>query len=508
MRTRALAIAIGVVLPALALAKPKVAVVQFDGDSNGQVQDVVADLLEEDYAVTGPKQVNRALNKLGFEADMTDKQLKKLANELEADAIVRGDLSQSGKRKLLHVRLFLNGKRIRGFKVEFASVKSEKFKDALKTKMLEKLSGEEKPVAKKKKGEEAAEPAADEEDPTASKKGKKKKKGEEDVAAAEPTEKAETKKKKKGEEEESGEATGDEEKTDEDDAKAKKRTARADGDTDEVDNELTEGVEVEPKSQRGPNVPAVRLDVGGSGSTRSLRFNSRPFEEAPNPYSNSLVGGARVAGELYPLAFGNPYRLIAGLGIGGHYDQTLKLGLRSTAQPDTEFPVTQRHWSVGLRIRIAFGSRPTSPTLTLGGGYFQRMFVVDRSQLMAGNILDLPDIVYKGFDPGLEVRIPIIRAVAFVFGGKAMLVTSAGPIQQPDSYGQAKVTAAEVMVGADIMFTRIIGMRLIAEGSQYGFAFTGNGEQARERDHDPSQVDVGGAADRYLGFAGSITVLY
>ena len=493
MRTRAIAIAIGVVLPLMASAKPKVALVAFDGDANGQVQDVVADLLEDEYAVTGPKQVNRTLNKLGFEAEMSDKQLKKLANELEADAIVRGDLSQNGKRKLLHVRLFVNGKKIRGFRVEFASVKSEKFKDALKAKMIEKLSGEEKPAAA----------AVDEEDPSATKKGKKKKKGEEEVAAADGEEKP--KKKKGGDEEE---AAGDEESADEDeDAKAKKRTAAAENE-DDIDNELSESADVEPQSERGPNVPAIRVDIGGSASTRTLKFNSRVYEEAPNPYSNSLVPGARVSGELYPLAFGNPYRIIAGIGVGGEYDQTLKLALKSTAQPGTEFPVTQKHWSIGLRFRIAFGNRPTSPTVTLGGGYFHRVFKVDRTGLMPGNILDLPDVFYKGFNPGLEARIPIVRAVALVFGGQALLVTDAGQIQQPYSYGQAKVTAAQVMAGVDIMFTKLIGLRLIGEGAQYGYAFTGNGEQSNARDNDPTTLDVGGAADRYIGFAGSITVLY
>src|SRR5262245_25631098 len=134
--TRAFAVVIGVLaLPAMAVAKPRVALVAFEGDSGGKVQDVVAELLESDYAVTGGKQTSRAIDKLGFDTELTDKDLKKLANELEADAIVRGDLSKAAnKHQLLHVKLFVNGKKIRGFKVEFASLKSEKFKQQLKDK--------------------------------------------------------------------------------------------------------------------------------------------------------------------------------------------------------------------------------------------------------------------------------------------------------------------------------------------------------------------------------------
>src|SRR5262245_47671291 len=108
-----LAIAVGVaLLGSSAWAKPRVAVVAFEGDKNGEVQDVVAELLDADYSITGPKQTGRTIDKLGLDTEMSEKDLKKLANELEADAIIRGDLQPSGKFKLLHVRLYLNGKRV------------------------------------------------------------------------------------------------------------------------------------------------------------------------------------------------------------------------------------------------------------------------------------------------------------------------------------------------------------------------------------------------------------
>ena len=100
--------------------------------------------------------------------------------------------------------------------------------------------------------------------------------------------------------------------------------------------------------------------MGVSVLQRNLTFNSRSFTEAPKGYKNGAVPGGRLAAELYPFALGNPNSAAAGLGIAGEYDQTFALNLQSTAQPGTKFPATERHYSIGLRYRIAFGSKATS----------------------------------------------------------------------------------------------------------------------------------------------------
>jgi hypothetical protein len=514
--TRSLAVAIGVVgllfAASTSEAKPRVAVVAFDGDDSGAVQEVVTDLLDGDYTVSGNKAVNRTVDKLGLDNNMSDKDLKKLANELEVDAILRGDLQQKGQRKLLHVKVYLNGKKVRGFKVEFASVKSEKFKTALKDKIDEKLSGS---APKKKQVEEVAEPAADEEDPIAGKKTKKtaktadkpekttKKARAEEEASTDTSEEDAALKTAKDKPE--GEDTADE---DSDEDKPKKTVASADADDEDVGS-VEKSVTIEKSSGgRAANRDAVRIDLGPSASSRTLKFNSRAFEEAPKPYQNPLVGGMRVAGELYPLAFGNPHSFISGLGIAGHYDQTLKLDLQSTAQPGTKFPVEQKHWSVGMRFRIGFGHSAKAPTVTLIGDYFHRKFSVDRKALMEGNIIDLPDVLYQGFDTGLEFRIPIIKQAALLLGGQAIFVSNTGQIQQLNQYGRAKVTAGQGMAGLDFVLANRVALRITGEMAQYGFAFTGNGEMTYNRDLDPATPDIGGAADRYYGGAATLAVLY
>jgi hypothetical protein len=524
--TRSLVVAIGVVgllLSGSALAKPRVAVVAFEGDDSGAVQEVVTDLLDGDYTVSGAKAVNRTIDKLGLDSKLSDKDLKKLANELEVDAILRGDLQEKGTKKLLHVKVFLNGKKVRGFKVEFASIKSEKFKTALKDKIDEKLSGTE---AKKKKADEAsAEPATDEEDPIGgTKKTKKTAKADKAAEKAEKADKPEKGDKKAKTEMADEESADSAEKTEdkpastdeakpageedgEGETKAKKRTAAADVDEEDAGS-IEKSVTIEKSGGRAANRVAVRIDVGPSVSGRQLKFNSRAFEEAPKPFTNNPVGGMRVAGELYPLAFANPTSFLSGLGIAGHYDQTLKLNLQSTAQPGTKFPVTQKNWEIGARFRIAFGKGERAPTVTLGAGYFHRVFKVDRSLLMTGNIIDLPDVFYKGYDPGLEFRIPIIKQVAFLVGGQAVLVTDTGQIQQLNSYGRAKVTGGQGTAALDVVIAGRVALRISGEVAQFGFSFTGNGEQTFNRDNDPTTPDVGGAADRYYGGAATLAVLY
>ena len=55
---------------------------------------------------------------------------------------------------------------------------------------------------------------------------------------------------------------------------------------------------------------------------------------------------------------------------------------------------------------FALGDAPTSPVLTVGAGYGGRTFVVDRSGLMTSGSLDLPDVDYQLFDPGVALRLP------------------------------------------------------------------------------------------------------
>jgi TolB-like protein len=492
-------------------AKPKVAIIAFDNDKKNEAREMVSDTIGDDVTVLGSKQVNRTIDDLGFDAtSLDDKALRKLSKELEADAIIQAKLSTKGKDKILHFKLWVHNKKAKGFKVEFGSLKSDRFKQQLHDKLLERLgyatapSGDDDsaavtPITKTKS---KPTPAGDDDSAPVPSKSKTKAVpiGDDDDA---PTKKPSKTKPKSGD--------------DDDDAKAKpdattsKHVAHA-GDDDDDSGSVTAKVEVTPASEpSGPhtaNRDAVRVDIGPSASQRTLSFNSRSFAEAPSGDKNGLVGGARVQAEIYPFAFSNPDGGASGIGAYGYYDQAIASNVSTSIQPGTKFPVTQRHYEGGLRYRILFGHHETSPTLAVGIGYGHREFVVNRGALMPGNTLDLPDVNYRGFIPSLAFRLPLTPRLALSFGVGALLLTGAGPIQTQAEYGQATVTGVEGDFGFDILFTRRIGMKFEFDAAQIGYKFKGNGEMTNDRDGDPSTQDVGGAADRYLGGALTLVVLY
>jgi hypothetical protein len=560
-----------VVAPAVAFAKPKVALVPIE---DGEVQDAVVDALgADDLALVGPKQVSRAVDKLGLEGDLTEKQLRKLATELEADAVIQGSLTNKGSNRVLHFKLFVRGKTKKGFKIEFASATSKKFKQALHDKMVEKIGSKaggddeeaEKPGAKKKGGgddEEAEKPPAKEDKAAAKKKKKggddddkaaaKKKKGgggddedplatdkkgggDKDKAAAkkkkgggdegdeplatkkkggdEEAEALATKKKGGGDEEadkDKKEGAGDEAGGD-DDKKAKKKTTAKAGDEGDSE-EIHARAEVEPATATvGANRVAIRAGLGPSVTGRSLTFNSRQFTEgigSPKPYSNPPVFGARVDGEVYPLAISNPFGGAAGLGLGGMYDKTISLNLHNQLMPGASYAANEFRWNLGARYRLVFGSKVTSPSVTIGVDYGHRQFTIARPDPSTGIIIDIPDVEYVGVTPSVFIRLPVAPSVAIIVGGGSMLLLRAGSIQNPEQYGRAKVTEAEAEAGIDVVLNRRMALRFTGEFAQFGFQFVGNGAMANARDGDPSNIDVGGALDRYIGGALTFSVMY
>lgn len=471
---------------ATAEAKPRVAVVAFDGDKDGEAQDMVTETIGDDVMLVGPKQVNRTVDKLGLDTTaLGDKDLKKLTKELHADAIVQAQLTKQGEHQILHFKLYVKGKKRKGFKVEFASLKSPKMRTALHDKLIEKLDGDDAVT-----------------DSSVALTTMKKKGGDPDAGddEAKPSHKTADPEKKKPADDDDGETKPN-----------KKKVAARDDDSEGDAGSSVHAKAEFPAAHEGevrPNRAGILLDLGGSVQNRKLSFNSRSYPAAPPTYSQSPVPGARVAAELYPLAFGNPDGVASGLGIGGMFDQTVGLSLTSPAQAGTKFPVTERRFDVGVRFRAVFGHTATSPSLTVGAGYMTRQFVVNRTALQTGATIDLPDVKYQGFDPGIEFRIPITWRFAVTFGGQGIFLTNTGQIQDLTQYGQATVTGGEGDIGIEVLFTKHVGLNLRGEFTQIGFKFKGNGQMTFDRDNDPMSPDVGGAADRYIGGAATIAVLY
>lgn len=453
-----------------AVAKSKIAIAPIDGDENEEMADALETAIDgSELDVTGTRSTGRMLDRLGYDTDLTSKQAKKLGAELDVDAVLVGSLATKDGHKVLHFHVYVRGKKTRGFTVTFNNARSDRFKMMLREKLVDKIENPDD--AKPARDDSDDEEARDDDHRSKKKKKHKKKKH---VA-------------ERDEDEDEGE--GDEESSDE-----------------ESDDEGSVHVRA---SGRPANRVAIRFDLGVSVQNRSLAFTSRKnnFPQAPNPYSNAPVPGMRFDVELYPLAFSNPNSVAAGLGLAAAFDRTFSLSLSTTDEPGVPVKATQQQWSAGVRLRIPFGG-PRLPTLTLAGDYGIRAFTTDRGGLMDPSSLDLPDTKYKFVAGGLDFRFPLAATVAFVGGGRAIGVLDAGPIQQPEQYGQARVFGVQANAGLDIVLRGRYALRFAGEFSQFGFAFVGNGAMSNSRDNDPTSKDVGGAADRSIGGAATFGVLY
>ncbi|TMQ24919.1 MAG: hypothetical protein E6J90_07115 [Deltaproteobacteria bacterium] len=546
------------------------ALTQIEGDASGDVRDAVAEAIEgKELSLIGSREVNRAVDKLGDLADLTEKDFKKLATELEADAIVAGKLDKVGTAKTLKFRLFVHKKMAKGFTVSFKDAKSEKFRALLHDKMIDKIGvaggddDEARPAKKKKaaddddealaakkdRGKKVAKKAADDEDAEArpakkSKSAKTKasededarpaksaraKASEEDEADARPAKKAKAAaaddedarpKKAKADDENAKPAEDDarpakKAAADDEEAprKAKKKVAAAD-DGEEVEG----GLVATAAPRRGANRVAARVDFGASVVQHSFKFNSTKFANQPRNLAISPVPGVRLEGELYPLALASPSGALAGLGLGFDYDKTLRLNVVASdpngGGASVTVPGKQSHYSIGARYRLVFGATETSPSVTLGVGYGKRLFSTPIPQMATDterNAVrrDTPETSYTIIDPGLMFRLPVTRMVQFTLGGRGLVVTDAGPIVKSTSYGRAKVYGGEATAAVDIVFGSHVALRFSGEFVQIGYKFLGGTNTlANSLDGDPMHQDVGGLADRSIGGSATLAVLY
>lgn len=282
---------------------------------------------------------------------------------------------------------------------------------------------------------------------------------------------------------------------------------RGDGERadDDADAGAAEGrVRARRRAALDPRRAPFTVDVGPAAMNRNLTFRGEDFAQMPRGYHGAFVPAARVTAELYPIGFANRASPAAGIGLYGDYARVLKLTTRSTEAASVALPTQQVRWEVGVRFRYAFGSRPHYPSVAVSVGYGRRAFIIDRTPL-AGQSLDLPDVDYEVVSPGLALRVPLGTArLALLAGGRFLAVRSAGAIQSPNEYGAATLTGVDAEAGFDIGITRQIVIKARGELSRLGYDFTGNGAQTRNRDMDPSDQDIAGAADQWISASASL----
>jgi hypothetical protein len=475
-----LAVALLLLLSHEVWADQRVAVAAVEGDKNGAVAKIIVAALdgEGDLTVISPKAVTRVADELAIAID--DRQSGKLMEELEADALVMGSVESITGGKKLTLRIVPKGVRKSRSAVVLYGKKAnaDKIRGGIRnavTTILEKAAADEPPDQVQEDGPKTL---AAEGDPPSS--------GGRAVPKRAITGSTGKRDKRfvafKEEQGPDGELT----KGDEEGDAPGGRDGDGDGDGDRDGG---------AKKAAPRRVVAARISAGPSILTRTLEFSHRAFDQAPKDYRNSPVPGARVQGELYPIAFGSS-GLLANLGLAFEFDQTFGLKVNAGGM---ELATTVRHFSVGARIRIPLGGSE----IALVGGYGQRTFKIARGAV----VLDLPDVDYKMFDPGLAFRVPI-GPVALFGDARVLLMTSAGQIQTNASYGAGDVSAFDVEAGLEVAITRMVAVKLTGDFVGIGYDFAGTGELSNNRDADPDTKDVGGAAERYIGGALTLAITY
>lgn len=471
-----------------AWADRRVAVAAMEGDKSGSAARAVVEALdgEGDMVVISPKAVTKVADELAIAID--DRQSGKLMEELEADVLVMGSVEPIQGGFKLTLRVVPKGvKKSRSAVVLYG-------KKANSTRILNGIRSAVTTLIEKASADRVAEPRtvkggrgrdgdvvedgpsgtldqdAEEIDQTTTRTGSREPRIVPKRAITGGTGKRDKRF-----------VTFKEEPTDAE--LTKKLDDDEDPNGEDPDGEGEEGAE-RPKAKR--RQAAARLNVGPSVLSRTLEFNHRAFDQAPSDYNNSFVPGARAQGEIYPAGFAST-GFLSNLGVGFTFDQTLGLKVNG---PDGKLASTVRHFSVDARIRIPLGGGSVS----LVGGYGQRTFSVARGNSM----LDLPNVDYKLFNPGLAFRVPL-GPVDFFGDARFLLMTNAGEIQTMASYGPGTVTAFEVEAGFEVTITKVFGVRLAGDFVGIGYDFNGKGALSNNRDNDPASIDVGGAAERYIG---------
>jgi hypothetical protein len=535
MRNLKLPIATCAALLALALgatgtaSAARIVVLEVRGDDTSDFEDMLVDSLKGQHDVVESRAFDRAARREGVGDDLDARAIAKVARSLEAVAIIDPMLAKrDGEWEFMIKVRGQDGKVKRKMKIELDAPRlgakgKKKVSKAILEVIDEVLDKNPAPRAVAKAKPRTVQDEEEDDNPlsAAAPKGKPAKgKSKPKVAARPVDEPAERKARGRGDDEE------DEVDDDEDEEDQEARPARRGGDGDEADEEdldedrdqaedEEDDEEDRPRRKKsrsgGREIrrAGIMVETGASMITRKLSFTSRDFEQAPRGYPGSPVPAAHAAGELYPVAIASQKNIGAILGVYGEFDKVMSLTTRTSQAMDVPLKTEQVRWTVGGKLRYAFGKAPNLPSIYAGMGYGRRAFKVDRSDLPEGVALDLPDVDYRIYEPQLGLRFPVgTERLALTVGGRFFLMKKAGAIQNPAEYGAARITGGEGEAIIDAAITRMILLRLRGSYTLIGYDFVGNGEQTNNRDGNADTQDVGGARDVWIGATAALAVIY
>src|SRR5690606_12946686 len=144
------------------------------------------------------------------------------------------------------------------------------------------------------------------------------------------------------------------------------------------------------------------LAVGLGVSTRTLSFNVSPdLIDVPSGYQGGAVPGLAVTGEVYPFALLGKTDLTRRLGVGFRLDRVLRLKTTAAAGAGAaRLATSQPAYGFDVRYRHRLGRLTVIGLLGLGG----LSFTIDKAAAPAGIEIDVPNVAYRGLEPGILGR--------------------------------------------------------------------------------------------------------
>ncbi|HTR49712.1 MAG TPA: hypothetical protein VMJ10_03330 [Kofleriaceae bacterium] len=481
MSSRLGLVVVCVALPALALAKPKVAIEALDGDNDGAITAVVVEQAEHHAKVTGPKVVAKKADELNISDAETPKALKKLRIKLGVDMIIHGKVDRTGGKKVLVITVSGRGKSST-FEVPYKLATAKKFHKELDEELEKRID----PDAEKEAQEEDEDEAAAREKERADKERADKERADRDKERADK-ERADRDRER-----------ADKDRTDKEREHKSHSSHTRTASKDEPDEEVTEESD-HPKKKHHHHLEerdlvtqgAVWLDGGGAGLHRTLQYKVQTAGAAPPPVGTGSVSGV-LEGEIYPWSFDHLRGgFLNSVGFFGSAQRTVGLSINVPGTSDSA-PINEGAYQLGIRYRFTFGRS----SLAIGASYWERHFIANRGSLPAGTTLDMPDVAYSAVAPGAIVKIAAAPKVGVMLAADVPLVLSAGEITSTMELQQAKVIAFAIEGGVDIAFAQNYGLRLAALFDQEMLSF------------DAPQRSVTAATDRTMGVIASFALIY
>jgi hypothetical protein len=513
-------IAVGLALlvgsPAFA-GKKRVAVLEIEGARDDRLRNDVAKLLKKQARPLPAKDFERAQRKLKIKR-LTARNVRKVAQRIEADGVIEGILVAEGSGYVLRLRLRegATGRTVRKFTVFLKSPRmSRSIAKQLQKKLVAAVGNlepvlDDPPEPRERIEDEEFDDVEEgaefeDEEPVRqlrkrSKRSKRSKRAKRSRARdfiddsdmeALPVD--------------NDDDAEEEEMIDEDDDwDDDEEIEDEDGDTRDSDRDDDSGDE--RRADPTGRTAVISISAGATVIGRSLKFAARPdLMTPPSEYNGAYAPGATLQGEFFPLATGDKSDSPT-TKLGFAVDIERSVGLSSQVQgPDAmaapvKLPTQRQKYGVHALYRHNFGTKSTHPSATVSVGYNKLAFEVDLSNAPEGVIIDVPNVAYSYVDPGLKLRFPAGEKLALLAEGKFMAVLDAGEMVTAEQYGKSTVVGFDGDVGIEVKAAARWIVRAGAHLTLVGYTFQqGAGELSSNRDGDLATLDVGGASDRYLG---------